>query len=164
MAGWRLRPSRRLVAAWILGLLAGAAVVQAHDRWWLHRLAEQNRLAGEEVARLRDETARLRQQLTVAGGGGGRRLVRQVSVTTLNPRVPLADVRAALEPLTSALIGLPVEQISPELLWPLFNGRVVTIRGRLYRVEVQVIVVASEVRLLLNIVPAAGPPGSAGNG
>jgi hypothetical protein len=143
--------NQRTVAALLIGSLLGAAVTQARDRALLHRLAEAQRLSQEDVVRLHTEAARLRQQLSVVSRLPRQGVIAQVVLTTLDSRVPLADVEAALEPVSSSLLGLPMTEAAPEVIWRLFNDRLITIRGRLYRTRVQVIVVAPVTRVQLEL-------------
>ena len=147
--------ARRIWAAGVLGLLLGAAVIQAVDSAHLQSSLRSQRLAEETAARLRYDLASVRRELTVVSELGTQDAVTRVIVTPVESFLPEDDVTAALDPYTRTLIGEPLNTTTPEVLWRLFNGRLLTIRGRLYRVHVLVMLLAPTSRLLVRLTRAA---------
>lgn len=145
----------KVAAAALLGALLGGAVTQARDRQILYRLTEARRICQLNVSRLHTETSRLREQLTVLSEvPTTHAVIRQVLVRLAGTGPSLADVESALEPLTAALVGLDPNQVSPDVLWGMFNNRILKIGGHLYRVEPRALIVAPVTRVLISLTPA----------
>lgn len=144
-------------AAVTLGLAVGASLTQIQDHRYAATLAESLRVCRVDNGRQRVEATRLREQLQAITQSPTSPVVAHVQVELMGSGPPLADVEAALEPLTSALLGVSVNRLDPELVWQAFNGRPVTILKRRYRVEVRVVLIAPSTRLLLKLVPDRAP-------
>ena len=63
-----------------------------------------------------------------------------------------SEVRTALHPLVAVLLGMPLHGIPTEAVFGIFNGRIVLIGQKLYRVEVAALLLGTASQLLVRIV------------
>jgi hypothetical protein len=140
-------------AAAVLGIAVGASLTQLRDHHYAATLAESLRVCRVEHARQQVEAARLRDQLQAITQTPVAPVVARVQVELVGSGPPLADVEAALEPLTSSLLGVAVSRLDPELVWQAFNGRQITILAHRYRVDARVVLIAPTTRVLVKLVP-----------
>jgi hypothetical protein len=159
MARPRLKVRARHIAAWALAALTGAALAQARDRAELARIQEAFRTCRLEADRLRGDAERLREALAREGPKAPRRLrIEAVDLRILGPSPGYAEVAHALEPLTGSLIGTEPDAGHLEVIWRLFDDRLIPVRGRWYRLSVRAVLVWRVTTLLVALKPVPAPP------
>lgn len=147
--GWRTA-----VAAGALGLLLGASATQLQDHRYARTLAERLRICQVDSARQRVEAARLRERVQgLTQQPSPSPVVTEVRLDLTGPGPSLADLEAALEPVTSALLGVPVARLEPDLVWQALNNRQVTILGQRYRITTRALLISSRTRILVQATP-----------
>ena len=143
--GWRTA-----AAAGVVGLLLGAGLTQLQDHRYAATLAERLRICQVDGARQRVESARIRERIqSLTQQAAPSPVVTQVRIDLAGPGPSLADVEAALAPITSALLGVPVARLEPELVWQALNNRQVTILGQRYRITTRALLISSSTRILV---------------
>lgn len=153
-----MRVRARHAAAWMLAALAGAAFAQAHDRADLARIQQALRTCRLQADQLRGEADRLREALAREGPRAPRRLrIQAVDLRILGPDPGYAEVTHALEPLTGSLLGTEPDASHLEVVWRLFEGRLIAVRGRWYRLSVRAVLVWRVTTLLISLTPVPGP-------
>ncbi len=147
-------PWQSAAAAALVGLLVGAGLTQVQDHRYAGALAEHLRICQVERARQQGEAGRLREQIRVLSRQPpDTPVVTQVHLDLTGPGPSIADLEAALEPVTSALLGVPVSQLQPDLVWQALNNRQVTILGRRYRITTRALLISSRTRILVQATP-----------
>lgn len=148
------RPLGAAAAAALVGLLLGAALTQVQDHRYAGDLTERLRICQVDRTRQQAEAGRLRGQIQVlTRQAPDAPVVTQVRLDLAGPGPSLADLEAALEPVTSALLGVPVSQLQPDLVWQALNNRQVTILGRRYRITTRALLISSRTRILVQVTP-----------
>ncbi len=148
-SGWRTA-----AAAGVVGLLLGASVTQLQDHRYAGTLAERLRICQVDGARQRVEARRLRERVQALSQQPSQSpVVTEVRLDLTGPGPSLADLEAALEPVTSALLGVPVARLEPDLVWQALNNRQVTILGRRYRITTRALLISSRTRILVQATP-----------
>ena len=120
------------------------------------QLMEQTRRARLDAQHWQQESLRLRDHLSAIN----RRNERQTYVQTVNLEVikcpvPLIDVKAALEPFTESLLGVPLATVKLELIYQLLQNRHIVRGDTLYRVDVKALLLSPDVTILLRLTPLA---------
>lgn len=148
--------ARRLIAWCLLGMLLGASGAQLmanHERSQL--LAEREHWH-REANHWRQEWVHLQEEISRANRRAEKRLVVQsLTVFVLDSPVPSEAVREALDPLTSILLGMPLAGAQTQVLYAMFNRRVLRIGARWFRVEVVALLLAAESQLLVRVIKVA---------
>ena len=143
--GWRTA-----AAAGAVGLLLGAGLTQLQDHRYAAALAERLRICQVEGVRYRVEAARLRERIqALTEQAAPSPVVTQVRIDLAGPGPRLPDLEAALEPITSALLGVPVARLEPELVWQALNNRQITILGQRYRITTRALLISSSTRIVV---------------
>lgn len=147
---------KRLLPFWaagLIGTLAGASLTQLRDAAQLGQLLEQTHNQTVELNRITAENERLQEQIdTLTQQRQRPQLIQSVQLHVTGKEPPkLADVTEALEPLTTALVGLPIESASSDVLLHLFDNRVIGLPQGFYRIHVRVIIVAPTTQLMLEL-------------
>lgn len=147
-----------LFAAALLGALAGGFLVQSGDRARLAYWVEQTRLAHVNQSRLQQEASRLREQLALLGARPpGSGIIERVEVRRIGPGPDLADLQNALEPVTASILGASPDRIPFDLVWSLFQHRVVLVRGHWYQVDLKGVVLSRTTVIILGTIPVPPP-------
>lgn len=152
-------PCRRrlsVVTTFILGLLAGAAVMVP--------------VAGKQVEQLKLEQVRLLQDLAqyqsrlqkleAALQEPKDRLVNNVDLQLLwSDEAVRLDLIQKLTPIANELVGREVTSLNPYLLYAIFDDRIIDLKSRRFRLNVRAVVIAEETLIILavkeELVPAA---------
>lgn len=141
-------------AAFMLGLLLGASLVQArtwHTQW---QWQTQARLSQLDAQHWRQESLRLRDQLAVINRKNERNTyVRTVNLEVLKSPVPLIDVEAALEPYTESLLGISLSSVKLSVVYHLLQDREIVLGEHLYKVDVKALLLSPDVTILLSLKP-----------
>ncbi|MCL8208008.1 MAG: hypothetical protein K6V97_08075 [Actinomycetia bacterium] len=154
----RLARAARRLAAWTLAAAFGAALAQARDRAVLARLENAVHVCRLEADKLAAEADRLRETLAREGPRTPRRLrIEAVDLRIVGPDPGYAEVAHALEPLTGSLLGTEPDASHLEVLWRLFEGRLLAVRGRWYRLSVRAVLVWRVTTILVSLTPVPGP-------
>lgn len=148
------RPLLTLMVAFAVGALWGGGITQAlFSRERAALLSNRDHLK-HEAQHWQQEWTKLQEEIGRANRRAeARTVVQSVKVVTPNSPVPQDLVRAAMDPLTSILLGMPLNGIKIQIAFGIFNGRVLMIKGRLYRVEVVGILLSAESELLVRLIP-----------
>ncbi|MGC8489147.1 MAG: hypothetical protein ACP5QO_13170 [Clostridia bacterium] len=147
-----------LLAAAFLGALTGAFLVQSTDRARLAYWVEQTRLARVNATRLQQESSRLREQLALlAARPPGAAVIERAEIRTVGPAPDLPDLRNALEPVTASIIGAAPDRIPFDVVWSLFQHRVIAIRGQWYRIDLKGVVLARTTVIIVATVRVPPP-------
>lgn len=159
-----------LVVAVSVGALWGGAVTQTlftRERTALRSERDHWKHEAHHWAR---EWTKLQEEIGQANRRAeARTVVQSVKVVVLNSPVGQDLVRTAMDPLTSILLGMPLDGIKIQVAFGIFNGRVLIIQGRLYRVLVVGVLLSAESELLVRLVEIGaasrtGPRSTAGAG
>ncbi|MBE3589806.1 MAG: hypothetical protein IMW98_03130 [Firmicutes bacterium] len=147
----------RIAAAILCGAVAGASLAWPAAAWRVQQLILENdalllRLddAQNRLSRLEETVAEIRAPV-----------VQELAIVT---DVKEPDERVALErairPAANEFIGRPVEDIDEALLRAAFDGRLLSVNGRVYRLTLAFAFIAPKSRLVFRarLVPPA-PPG-----
>jgi hypothetical protein len=146
----------RLVSVMMMGAILGAALVQS--RLWHEQvqLMTQTRQARLDAQHWRQESLRLRDQLSAINRRNERQTyVQTITLEVIKSPVPLIDVQAALEPFTQSLLGIPLATVKLELIYQLLQNRRIVVGDNLYRVDVKALLWSPDVTILLQLTPLA---------
>jgi hypothetical protein len=140
----------------MMGAILGAALVQS--RLWHEQvqLMTQTRQARLDAQHWRQESLRLRDQLSAINRRNERQTyVQTITLEVIKSPVPLIDVQAALEPFTQSLLGIPLATVKLELIYQLLQNRRIVVGDNLYRVDVKALLWSPDVTILLQLTPLA---------
>lgn len=150
-----MRPRhRRLLSAFLLGIIAGSALVGAAVAGQIERITLQRdlffRVAREQRQTLDQMRIQLEQFQT-------KPVVESVEVHILDmpedrPAVSQRLVEL-LQPLGSVVVGQLVEDINPLLLRNLYDGRIATYNDADYEIQVLSVIVAPVTHFFLRAMP-----------
>ncbi len=152
---------RRGLIWFFLGALLGMSVVQGLTSREQARLSAQSlhwRSKAEhwqqEWTQLHDEVARANQQ------AAKQLVVQSITVSVVRSPVAAEAVRNALDPLTSVLLGMPLAGAKASVLYEMFDGRVILIDGKLYRIMVTVLLLSAQTQLVVKAIAITPDRGS----
>lgn len=159
MVGWRVvNLSRSSLWGLILGFFWGMAImnvltVRERTQW-----SERVHTLSLSATRWQHESQKLRDEISLIN----RRMARGMFVQTVDlvmtrPPVARVEIEAALAPYTESLLGLPLSDVKVHIVYHLFQGRIITVSNRLYRVQVQAILLSPTTTLMLQIHQATSP-------
>ncbi|MCY0863721.1 MAG: hypothetical protein OWQ57_02100 [Sulfobacillus sp.] len=143
----------RRLAALAAAALVGAAVMNAHTA----AEHDQLRLALTKARRQSDaweaEARNLQRQLAAINERQAKTLyVRSVRLDIVEPSpVSSLDVRLALRPETEALVGQPVSLLNPDLVFRLFDRRMISVGHQLYQTHVLTLVIAPQTLIQIRV-------------
>lgn len=150
-----MKLSRSGVAGLVLGFFLGMTImhvltVRERTQWSakVHALSLSAARWHHESQKLRDEISLINRR--VARG----MFVQTVDLVMTRPPVARVEIEAALAPYTESLLGLPLSDIKVHIVYHLFQGRIITVGSRLYRVQVQAILLSPTTTLMLQLHPA----------
>lgn len=149
----RLSPKTRTALSWCLaGVMLGASSVQMATSRQRMQLLEERHLWQNRANHWQTEWAQLHEEVVRANRLAERRLlVQSINVSVLRSPVPAEEVRTALDPLTSVLLGMPLAGAKVQVLYEMFDRRVLMIDGKLYRIHVAALLLAAESQLLVQV-------------
>jgi hypothetical protein len=149
-----MKAKRGALLIWfVLGMLLGASLLQIGTSRQRMELTRERAHWQRQAAHWQREWTQLQEEVSRANHLAERHLVVQsVSVATVDSRVPIDAVEGALEPLTTVLLGLPLSGAKIRVLYEMFNGRVLSIAGSLYRIQVVGLLLAAESQLLVRVI------------
>lgn len=152
---------RRGLIWFFLGVLFGMSVGQGLSRREQTRLSAQSlhwRSQAEhwqqEWTQLHDEVARVNQQ------AAKQLVVQSITVSVIRSPVSAEAVRNALDPLTSVLLGMPLAGAKASVLYAMFDGRVILIDGKLYRIMVTCLLLSAQSQLVVKAIAITPNRGS----
>lgn len=150
-----IRAKTTVAVAWLVaGALLGASMVETVTSGQRIRLIAENERWRTEAKHWQRQWAQLRDQVDRANRAAARHLVvESIRVSVLHSPVAVEAVRGALDPLTSVLLGMPLAGAKVDVLYEMFEGRVLLIRTKLYRVHVLAFLLATESQLLVQLMP-----------
>lgn len=145
------------VAAFLLGLLLGLALMQAlgvrermqsdlEARKWQTEATQWH----SEAKRLKDEVGRINKNARP------HLYIQDVAVIVLQSPVPQSEVVEALSPYTQALLGLSLDYLKTPVVFHLFNHRIINIGTRLYRIHVNALLLGPHSELMISLLPEPG--------
>lgn len=150
--------ARRLLAALIIGAVAGSALATGGAARRLEALRVDRDRALKDKLQLGEELERLRQE--GAAGRGCR--IGQVEVLVISgdggvDQGVLVEVERRAEKLTRDWAGRRCEDLHPLLLMSQFQGRIEAVEGRLYRLQLLGSVIGPHTVLHLAVSTAPAP-------
>lgn len=86
--------------------------------------------------------------------------IQSIDVTVLKAPVDPKEVRTALEPYTAALLGMRLSGLKANVVYHMFDGRIVVIGAQLYRLSVRAVLLAPKSELLVDVTPVVRPRSS----
>lgn len=150
--------AKKAIAAGLLGGLLGASMVFIANHREREALVQQRNYWQQSANHWHLQWLQLQQEMTRANQRASRSTyVQSVTVSVVRSEVPATAVRSALEPYTSALLGMRMDAIKLSVAYHLFEGRVLIIGASLYRVEVRGILLSPHSELLVKITPITPP-------
>lgn len=156
---WTRLWDRRLAmwAVYLLGVLTGAslAMLDAADR--IDRLDLENARLTTQVAALEEDLRRLQESLSRRS----RLLVRDIQLEILAgnglPERLATDLAKETRALLVDLIGREVNELDPLLISRILQGRILTVAGSQWQLNVLHLVLGERVRVFLSIKPVEPP-------
>lgn len=151
--------SRSPTAAFLAGLVAGAALVWPLAAWRVEDLAIQNDALLLQVEDARRQLDRLEESV----GRIREPVIRSVDVQTdlANPNERTAVERAVAK-VAGEFVGRPISAVDRGMLMGALDGRLVEVDARVYRLTLTFALIAPETVLVLRArVMATKPPGQA---
>ena len=151
------RSALRFIAAFLLGLFVGGAVTIP---LLAYRIEELQIHQGKLVQQLLLYRSRL-EKLTAIQEQPRTRIVREVDIQLLWPdEAARLDLSEHLAPLSNELVGRQIERIDPYLVYAIFDGRLIDLENRRYRLSVRAVVIAEETVILLSVTEEEQPTGT----
>ncbi len=153
-----MKPIRSKMAGavvWLFaGALLGASMVETVTSGQRIRLIAESERWRTEAKHWQGQWSQLQDQVDRANRQAARHLVvESIMVSVLHSPVAVEAVRGALDPLTSVLLGMPLAGAKVDVLYEMFEGRVLLIRKKLYRVQVLAFLLATQSQLLVRLTP-----------
>lgn len=145
---------------WWAGFLAGAALgagaVFARSVHQVEQLTTSSRYWQGQAQHWQEEWNKLQDELSRVNLLASRQTyVQTVDVVVLKSPVGRDAVESALRPYTNAILGMALSGLRLDMVYRLFDGRVLAIGDQLYRVEVRGLLVGPKTQLLVEIVPVS---------
>lgn len=152
-------PARAIAAAFIVGVLCGAAVLAPLAAQRMQDLQLQQALLVQELVRYRGRLERLQREQ----GAPAPVVVRTAEVELLwSDEAVRLDLQEQLTPLLDGLEGRPLAGIDPYLVHSIFDGRLVELEDGRYQLTVKYFVLSEHTRVVLGVTAlGAGDAGPA---
>lgn len=150
---------RTALSGLLLGMIVGGSIMQfvtIRERALLASRAHELEIT---AARWKHETLKLRDELGAINQRAQQgAYIETVNLAIIHSPVPKVDVQAALEPYTESMLGMNLNTIKPQVVYNLFEGRIVTIGASLYKVRVKTLLLAPTTVLMIEIAPVSSSP------
>ncbi|HLS88480.1 MAG TPA: hypothetical protein VK008_02520 [Sphingobacteriaceae bacterium] len=152
-------PARAVIAAFIVGVMCGAATLAPLAAQRMQDLQVQYTLLVRDLMRYRARLERLQQEQATPAP----LVVRTAELDLLwHDEAVRLDLQEQLTPLLDGLEGRPVAGIDPYLVHSVFDGRLVELDHGRYRLTVKYFILGEHIRVVLGV--AAVGDGNSGPG
>lgn len=141
-------PVRAVIAAFIVGVMCGAAALASLAAQRVQDLQLQYTLLVQDLMRYRARLERLQEEQ----GTPAPIIVHTAELELLWPDEAVRlDLQEQLTPLLDGLEGRPLAAIDPYLVHSIFDGRLVELDHGRYRLTVKYFILSEHIRVVLGV-------------